>query len=129
MAKRTDLIAGCSRGGLGDALARESNKRGLLVFVTGRNPDKLTHFNGTGIETVPLDVLSEGSIKTCVSAIAAKTGGTLDILSNNSGSCYSIPLSAASLPEAQQLLDLNVFSVLAVEQAFLPPSPSQIKAP
>jgi 1-acylglycerone phosphate reductase len=65
MAKRTGLITGCSRGGLGDALPQEFNKRGLAVFATGRNPEKMGHFKSTGIETVPPDVLSEASIKSC----------------------------------------------------------------
>jgi 1-acylglycerone phosphate reductase len=117
---RTILITGCSEGGLGDALALALHHNGQRVIATARNPDKMAHFKDLGIDTLTLDVLSQDSISSCVAAVAEKTGGRLDILINNSGGGYSMPLMDANLDASRQLFDLNVWSVLAVTQAFLP---------
>ncbi|KAF7558284.1 hypothetical protein G7Z17_g63 [Cylindrodendrum hubeiense] len=118
--QRTVLITGCSEGGLGDALARALHQNGHRVIATARNPDKMSHFKDLGIETVALDVLSPESISSCVAALVDKTGGTLDMLINNSGGGYSMPLMDADLDASRQLFELNVWAVLAVTQALLP---------
>lgn len=117
---RSVLITGCSQGGLGDALARKLQEHGLRVFATGRNPTKIAHFESLGIETLILDVLSQDSISECAGAVAEKTGGSLDILINNSGAIYSIPIIDANIYTSRKLFDLNVWAVLAVTQAFIP---------
>ncbi|KAJ9134291.1 NAD(P)-binding protein [Pleurostoma richardsiae] len=117
---RTILITGCSEGGLGDALARALHQRGQRVIATGRNPAKIAHFKDLGIETLILDVQSQESISNCVEAVAKKTGGGLDMLINNSGGGYMMPLADANLDESRQVFELNVWAVLAVTQAFIP---------
>ena len=119
-ANKTVLITGCSQGGLGDALAQAFHKRGLRVIATGRNPSKIAHFKPLGIETILLDVLSPQSIEACVSSVADLTGGSLDILVNNSGAGYTMPLSDTDIEEARKCYDLNVWALLAATQAFLP---------
>ena len=114
-AKRTVLITGCSDGGLGAALAIAFYEAGLHVYATARDPSKMTNLASLGIETLPLDVLSDSSIATCVSRLSS-----LDILVNNAGAVYSMPVSDLSMPECKKLFDLNVWSYLAVTQAFLP---------
>lgn len=113
--KRTVLITGCSDGGLGAALATAFHKAGLHVYATARNPSKMTQLASLGIETLTLDVQSDSSIAACVNKLSG-----LDILVNNAGAGYSIPVSDISIPEAKKLFDLNVWSYLAVTQAFLP---------
>ncbi len=120
MAPKTILITGCSQGGLGDALAQAFHRRGHHVIATARNPSKMAHFGALNIDTLPLDTVSSSSIAQCVASVAAKTGGSLDMLINNAGGGYSMPLADASIEEARKLFDLNVWSVLAVTQAFLP---------
>ena len=117
---KTVLITGCSQGGLGDALAQAFHQRGLRVIATARNPTKIAHFKALGIETLPLDVLSTESIKACVASVADLTGGSLDILVNNSGAGYGMPLTDTDITEAKKCYDLNVWAPLAVTQAFLP---------
>ena len=114
-AKRTVLITGCSDGGLGSALAIAFHKAGLHVYATARNPSKMTELTALGIETLTLDVQSDSSIATCVSQLSS-----LDILVNNAGATYTMPVSDLSIPQAKKLFDLNVWSYLAVTQAFLP---------
>ena len=113
--KRTVLITGCSEGGLGSALAIAFHKAGLHVYATARNPDKMKHLVPLGIETMTLDVLSDTSIADCVGKLS-----NLDILVNNAGAAYSMPVADISIPEAKKLFDLNVWSYIAVTQAFLP---------
>ena len=85
MAQKTVLITGCSAGGIGDALAKAFHRRGLRVFATARNLAKVKQLQGLGIDVFLLDVVDEESIKQAVKRVSAETGGTLDILVNNSG--------------------------------------------
>ncbi|KAK9243074.1 NAD(P)-binding protein [Lipomyces tetrasporus] len=113
--KRTVLITGCSDGGMGAALAVAFHDAGLQVYATARNPAKMSHLTSLGIKTLTLDVLSDSSIAECVGKLTS-----LDILVNNAGATYGMPVSDLSIAEAKELFDLNVWSYLAVTQAFLP---------
>ncbi|KAK9384123.1 NAD(P)-binding protein [Lipomyces mesembrius] len=113
--KRTVLITGCSDGGMGAALAVAFHDAGLQVYATARNPAKMSHLVSLGIKTLTLDVLSESSIAECVGKLTS-----LDILVNNAGATYGMPVSDLSIAESKKLFDLNVWSYLAVTQAFLP---------
>lgn len=112
---RTVLITGCSDGGLGAALAVAFHEAGLHVYATARSVTKMTQMTALGIQTMPLDVLSDVSIAACVSKVPS-----LDILVNNAGKSYSMPVSDISIPDAKRIFDLNVWAYIAVTQAFLP---------
>lgn len=118
--KRSVLITGCSKGGLGDVLARAFHAHGLRVIATARNPSKIEHLKSLGIETLTLDVTSQESIKTCIQEVTNLTGGGLDILLNNSGGGYHLPLTDVSIDAAREVFDLNVWAVLSMVQAFMP---------
>jgi 1-acylglycerone phosphate reductase len=119
--RRTVLITGCSDGGLGCALAIEFHKdTSIRVFATARNLTKVSRLASLGIETLALDVLDPASINACVAEVSKLTNGSLDILLNNAGAGYSMPLMDISLPAAQSLFNLNVWSYITVSQAFLP---------
>ncbi|KAF2724663.1 NAD(P)-binding protein [Polychaeton citri CBS 116435] len=113
--KRTVLITGCSDGGLGAALAVALHKAGLHVYASARNPTKMENLAALGIETIQLDVQSPKSISECVSKIS-----NLDILINNAGAVDSMPVVDQDIDRAKALFDLNVWSYIAVIQAFLP---------
>jgi len=87
--QKTVLITGCSEGGIGDALAKSFHKKGLRVFATARNLAKVQHLKELGLDILPLDVTDDVSIKKAVESVKAATGGTLDILVNNSGAGMS----------------------------------------
>lgn len=70
---------------------------------------------GLGIDLLQLDVLSEESIAACVKQVP-----TLDILVNNAGTTYVMPIVDLNIAEARRLYDLNVWSYVAVTQAFMP---------
>ena len=91
--RKTVLITGCSKGGIGDALAREFHRKGHRVFASARNLSKVQHLDDLGIETLLLDVTDEASIKEAVKKVTEYTNGSLDFLINNSGGGESwIPL-------------------------------------
>ncbi|EXJ58146.1 hypothetical protein A1O7_05570 [Cladophialophora yegresii CBS 114405] len=125
--RRTVLITGCSVHGLGHALAIAFHNAGLRVFATARNPEKMMGLRERGIECLQLDVLDEESIQMCAEEVRRLTGkgengaeGRLDCLVNNAGGGYNMPVADISVPEAKALFDLNVWSYIAVTQAFLP---------
>ncbi|KAL2074109.1 hypothetical protein VTL71DRAFT_7887 [Oculimacula yallundae] len=118
--RKTVLITGCSDGGLGAALAVAYHKVGYRVFATARNPSKMTLLEAQGIETLTLDVLSFESIAACVAQVTKLTDGSLNVLVNNAGAQYNMPISDLSIPEAKKIFDLNVWACISVIQAFIP---------
>lgn len=85
MAPQTVLVIGASKGGMGDAIAQESLRRGCRVFATARSLEKMEHLRTIGIETLILDVTSTKSIANAVAEVTKHTEGKLDILYNCSG--------------------------------------------
>ncbi|KAI4185663.1 MAG: hypothetical protein L6R41_003991 [Letrouitia leprolyta] len=112
---RTVLITGCSDGGLGAALAMCFHDAGLHVYATARNISKMKQLAAHGIETLELDVQSESSIAGCVSKVPK-----LDILVNNAGAQMTMAVTDISISEAKNIFDINVWSMVAVTQAFIP---------
>ncbi len=82
---KSALITGCSKGGIGDALAQEFHKHGVRVFATGRNMVKVEHLKLLAIEVLQPDVLSPESMRTAAAEVLKATGGELDFLINNAG--------------------------------------------
>jgi 1-acylglycerone phosphate reductase len=113
--QRSVLITGCSDGSLGAALAVAFHKAGLHVYATARNPAKMKSLESLGIKTLTLDVLSDSSIAECVSKVPA-----LDILVNNAGGLSLMPVVDIDISAAKKIFDLNVWSYIAITQAFLP---------
>jgi len=115
LAKTTVLITGCSEGGMGAALAEEFHRSGYNVYATARDQSKMASLSALGIKTVTLDIQSQESIDHCVESISQ-----LDILINNAGASYTMPIVDMSIPEAKKLFDCNVWGHLALTQAFMP---------
>ena len=122
MSKPTALVTGCSRGGIGDALARQLAKRGYHVFAAVRNPSKAAHLtDDQDIEVVVLDVTSSESINSLVNNLKDRLpDGKLDILINNAAVLLTGPSIEADLARVKQLFDVNIHGLLAVTQAFAP---------
>jgi 1-acylglycerone phosphate reductase len=113
--KRTVLITGCSEGGMGAALAIAFHEAGLHVYATARDLSKMTQLASLGIETLVLNIKPNSSIASCISKLSSRN---LDILVNNAGASASMPISNLSLPETKKIFDFNVWSQLAITQAF-----------
>lgn len=77
------LITGCSDGGIGVALAFEFCECDFTVVATSRSLSTVTVFEGhQNIELLPLDLLSEESIKEALESVVAPYD-RIDILVNN----------------------------------------------
>ncbi|OTA81922.1 hypothetical protein M434DRAFT_401199 [Hypoxylon sp. CO27-5] len=113
--KRSVLISGCSDGGMGAALAVAFHKAGFHVYATARNPAKMTQLASLGIETLQLDVQDASSRAAVVSKLPS-----LDVLVNNAGNQFLMPVVDTNIEEAKKLYDLNVWAHIAMIQDFLP---------
>lgn len=69
----------------GSGLCKEFHARGCRVFATARRVEAMGELAALGMRTLPLDVTSPSSVKAAVEAVAAETGGRIDILINNAG--------------------------------------------
>ncbi|KAJ5668112.1 Glucose/ribitol dehydrogenase [Penicillium maclennaniae] len=118
--KRSILITGCSRGGVGHALALEFAARGMRVFATARSTATLSTLEDKGIEVFKLDVTDAGSIASLKDEIVKRTGGKLDMLFNNAGTMYEVPAIEADPSRVRQMFDANVFGLFDMVSAFSP---------
>ena len=123
--KKSILVTGCSTGGIGAALAFALAKRGHHVIATARDTSKISETLSSlpNVTTLRLDVTSEDSVIQSVQAVAEVTKQGqgiegLDVLVNNAGSGYTMPLLDVDLEVAKKVYDTNVWGVLRVVQAF-----------
>ncbi|KAK4236590.1 hypothetical protein C8A03DRAFT_35489 [Achaetomium macrosporum] len=117
--KKTILITGCSAGGIGAATALELAKQGHHVYATARNTSKIpAELSGLpNVTTLELDVASDASVSEAAKAVA-ENGKGLDVLVNNAGYGYTMPLLDVDIAHAQRLHDTNLWGVLRCIQAF-----------
>jgi len=119
-ARKTVLITGCSTGSIGSALALEYHRQSHHVFACARQLSKMQHLADAGIETLVLDVTSSADISAAASHVSAATNGSLDVLVNNAGQTHVSMLADQDMDSLKKIYDVNVFSIVALTQAFLP---------
>ncbi|GAP87931.1 putative NADPH-dependent 1-acyldihydroxyacetone phosphate reductase [Rosellinia necatrix] len=117
--QKTVLVTGCTPGGIGHGLCLEYHRQGLHVIATARRPEVLVELAEMGMSTVALDVTDAASIKECHDEVAKINGGKLDILVNNAGRTHTHPALDISLPDVRATFETNVFSIMAMVQAFV----------
>jgi 1-acylglycerone phosphate reductase len=119
MAKRTVLITGCTKGGIGYSLAKEFAARDWHVFATARRISSMEGLSSIpNITLLPLDITSQESILSAHSQISAETGGKLDILYHNAG-YRSLGLAIeSSADEAFKMFNTNLFGILEMNRRF-----------
>lgn len=118
--RKTVLITGCTPGGIGAALAQSFATRHFHVYAGVRSPTKAASLAGANITIITLDVTSSGDISRCLEMINRETGGKLDVLVNNAGRIFHLPLLDSSIGQSKALFDVNVWGSLAMTQAFAP---------
>ena len=122
--QRRALITGASSG-IGKATALAFAKVGIDVALVSRSQDKLeaiaTAVREAGVEAkaYPLDLRKIEQVKAEISAIATDFA-PIDILVNSAGIGYTNPLSETPLSDWQQVIDLNLTSVLQCILGVLP---------
>lgn len=120
--RKTCLITGCSKGGVGAALAEAFNGKGYHVFVTARSVNKIpqTLHDASDVTVLALDVSSSESITAIAKAVQTQTGGKLDVLVNNAGLGLETPILDTFIAEAKKVFDVNFFGALEMIQVFSP---------
>jgi len=122
--QKTVLITGATDG-LGKAAAILLAERGYRVFAAGRSPEKRAQLDALAreknlpLETLALDVCSDGSVQQAVSQVLAKAG-QIDVLFNNAGVNYSAAVEDLRLEDWHRQFETNLFGVLRVTQAVVP---------
>ncbi|KAI1353512.1 putative short-chain dehydrogenase/reductase [Xylaria sp. FL0043] len=118
ISKKTVLITGCSDGGLGAAMAKVLREKDYHVFATLRNISKAGALRDlSDVDILELDVSSTDSIAQCAEEVKRRTT-KLDILINNAGSDFLMPILDADIEKAKKFFDVNFWSVPVVTQAF-----------
>lgn len=114
---KTILVTGCSAGGIGAAIARELADHGHLIYATARTTVKipLELAEHPNVTTLQLDVSSDESVGEAARVVASKG---LDVLVNNAGYGYTMPLLDVDINHAQQLHNTNTWGCLRTIQAF-----------
>ncbi|KAI1178405.1 oxidoreductase [Nemania sp. FL0916] len=116
---KTILITGCSAGGIGSAIALALAQRGHHVIATARNTSKIppTLSELPNVSILELDISSTASVQAAAKAVAAAQRG-VDVIVNNAGSGYTMPILDIDIDKAQRLYDTNVWGPVRMIQAF-----------
>ena len=113
------LITGCSSG-IGKSIALEFAKHpNFKVWATMRSTDKWDVEPQHNLIIAPMDVTSDESVDTLVARIIMEEG-KIDIVVNNAGYGLAACLELATIEEAKNVFDVNVWGTVRVMQAVLP---------
>ena len=120
------LVTGATAG-IGRMSALHLARQGHHVIATGRKLAELAKLAAEAaaenlkVDTVPLDVTSDDSIRAAVVAVDKLTANHgLDVLVNNAGFGVLGPTSDITDAEMRRQYETNVFGLMAVIRAFLP---------
>ena len=118
------LITGATAG-IGRATALYLAHKGHHVIATGRKVAELVKLRAEAgalrLDTVALDVTSQGSIAAAVAEVDRLTGDHgVDVLVNNAGYGALGPSSEITDAEMRRQYETNVFGLMNVTRAFLP---------
>ena len=116
---RSILITGCSSG-IGYDAAHGLAKAGWRVFATCRKAADCARLQGEGLESLPLDLADEASIRNALAEVLHRTGGTLDALYNNGA--FAIPAATEDLPRGalRDIFETNLFGTHDLTRAVIP---------
>jgi short-subunit dehydrogenase len=120
LAGKTVIVTGASSG-IGASTARQLHSAGAHPVLVARRADRLAALSDQlgGALAVPTDVTDAAQVRELVAAVLDRHQ-RIDGLVNNAGASLQGPLYQVDLVEFEQILRLNVVSLLAVTQAVLP---------
>jgi 3-oxoacyl-[acyl-carrier protein] reductase len=122
--ERVVLVTGASRG-IGVRIAEAFADAGARVVVNGRDAEALdatvTRLRALGVEAlgVPADLRSYDGARQLVEA-AVRTFGTVDVLVNNAGGNFALPLAELSPNGWRAQIETNLTSVFHCAHACYP---------
>jgi NAD(P)-dependent dehydrogenase (short-subunit alcohol dehydrogenase family) len=121
LAGRTAVITGASSG-IGHATAVAMAAAGASLLLVGRDAARLTrcadavHAAGGPVETVALDMTSDGASERIVQATLERFG-SLDVLVHSAGLFEPVPLRGSTLESFDRQWHLNVRAPFALTRA------------
>jgi short-subunit dehydrogenase len=122
MSKGTALITGASSG-IGAALARQFASKEYDLIISARRAEKLEEvasgISGVNVKIVTADLGSNEGADSLAAEIK-ELGINVDILVNNAGVAYSGKFDRMTRDEADNLITLNMTSLVRLTQNFLP---------
>ena len=111
--------------GLGRAAAIYLAEQGHRVFATGRSAERraaleaLARQRQLTLSAVEMDVRDDGSVEQAVAQI--ETGGvSIDVLINNAGLAYVVPIEEIRMDDLHEQFETNFFGAVRVTQRVLP---------
>jgi NAD(P)-dependent dehydrogenase (short-subunit alcohol dehydrogenase family) len=121
---RICIVTGANSG-IGYALSQELLNRGAVVYMAGRNREKLDDAIaklGTARDRarpIVVDVTNQGQVKKAIEN-TAKEAGRLDFLFNNAGVGGTLPYERVTLEDWKTIIDTNIWSVIYGVHAAIP---------
>ena len=123
------VVTGASTG-FGRLIAETAARKGYRVFATMRNMtgkkatnasqlNELAKRESIWLRALELDVTSDASVERAVAEVVRETG-RIDVLINNAGYGLMGVTEAATLEQAQRIMDTNFFGVVRMNRAVLP---------
>jgi len=109
------LVTGATSG-IGLAVSKYFVERGLRVYGTSRDPERIpAESRVDGVTYLALDQVDTASVQAC-----AKEAGPVDILINNAGQSQGGAIEETPEDRLEWLFRLNVFGPVALTRALLP---------
>lgn len=118
------IVTGANSG-IGYAISEELAKRGAIVYMAGRSPEKIAKAvgelsaYGDRVRPLVMNVTKEEDVRKGIEGVAAEAG-RLDVLFNNAGVGGTIPFEKATLEDWKTIIDTNLWSVIYGVHAAVP---------
>lgn len=116
-------ITGASSG-IGEAVAKEYNKRGAKIIISARRESELERVksecnNSYSVEILPLDLAKADSLQN-KSEQALSLFGRIDVLLHCGGISQRAMAMETSLDIDRQIMEVNYFGTIAITKAIVP---------
>ena len=117
--QRHVVVTGCSTG-IGHCLARGLRERGHPVIASCRSDADVARLSGDGLQTIKIDLASEGNVDAAIDRIREMTGSRLYGLVNNGA--YGQPGAMIDITRdaLREQFETNVFGTQQLTNGLLP---------
>ncbi|CCJ36517.1 short-chain dehydrogenase/reductase SDR [Methanoculleus bourgensis MS2] len=118
------IVTGANSG-IGYAVSEELLRRGAIVYMAGRSPEKIARAAdqlsayGDRVRTLIMDVTKQEEVEKGIAGAAAEAG-RLDMLFNNAGVGGTLQFETATLEDWKTIIDVNLWSVIYGVHAAVP---------
>ena len=120
LAGRSALVTGATSG-IGAACARALASAGAEVFLVARRRDLLSRIAGEiAGHDLPADLANDGQVENLSAEVAARLGGSPDVLVHAAGVFSLAPLHETGVEDLDRSLTVNLRSAFLLARAFLP---------